>query len=187
MKSRKRTTGAFALAVVTALLAVGCSGEHSDEKPDVAEGPAAAVAKAALAYQDAVNARQWRRVCELRAPSLREGSVEECTKSEEADDAPPPTHASASPSSSRGPERASTGPVKVELSAEVPAIGAHPAGQGVILSYTYTWPNETGIERWALRLVQQDGRWLVEQVEDAMRGEVTAEFMRATLAKEMRR
>ncbi|MEV4506052.1 hypothetical protein [Streptomyces klenkii] len=183
---RRRTLELGAMVAVAALSA-GCSSDRPDSKPDVEGGPAAAVTKAAVAYQDAVNARQWRRVCELRAPSLREGSVEECAKREEADDAPPPTHSTASPSSAPGPERASTGPVKAELSAEVPAIGAHPAGQGVLLSYTYTWPNETGIERWALRLVQQDGAWLVEQVEDAMRGEVTAEFMRAVLAKEMRR
>ncbi|MGK5543368.1 hypothetical protein ACSNOH_01285 [Streptomyces sp. URMC 127] len=187
MKSRKKTTGAFALAAVTALLAVGCSGEHSDEKPDMADGPAAAVTKAALTYQNALNARQWRRVCELRAPSLREGSVEECTKKEEAYDAPPPTHATPSPSGTPEPEHAPTGPVKVEVTGEVPAIGEHPAGQGVILSYNYLHPKETELSRWALRLVQQDGQWLVEQVEDALRGEVTPEFMRATLSKEMRR
>ncbi|WP_455409996.1 hypothetical protein [Streptomyces hiroshimensis] len=73
------------------------------------------------------------------------------------------------------------------MTGEVPAIGNHPAGQGVILSFNYLHATETELSRWALRLVQQDGRWLVEQVEDALRGEVTPEFMRATLAKEMRR
>ncbi|WKU42618.1 hypothetical protein Q3V23_00195 [Streptomyces sp. VNUA116] len=205
-KSKERTTGAFMLAAVTALLAVGCSGEHVDEKPEAADGPAAAVTKAALAYQDALNARRWRRVCELRAPSLREGSVEECTKREEKDHEPVPTHAApapsvnplrdvngsplplpATPSRAPEPDRPPTGPVKVEVTGEVPAIGDHPAGQGVILSFNYLHATETELSRWALRLVQQDSRWLVEQVEDALRGEVTPEFMRATLAKEMRR
>ncbi len=94
---------------------------------------------------------------------------------------------SPSPSSASEPEHAPTGPVKVEVTGEVPAIGNHPAGQGVILSFNYLHATETELSRWALRLVQQDGRWLVEQVEDALRGEVTPEFMRATLAKEMRR
>ncbi|MET9419061.1 hypothetical protein ABZY03_33800, partial [Streptomyces klenkii] len=114
-------------------------------------------------------------------------SVEECTTREEKDHVPPPTHATPSPSGTLEPEHAPTGPVKVEVTGEVPAIGDHPAGQGVILSFNYFHAKETELSRWALRLVQQDGAWLVEQVEDALRGEVTPEFMRATLSKEMRR
>ncbi|MEU8550962.1 hypothetical protein AB0C81_28960 [Streptomyces roseoverticillatus] len=184
-----RKTKAVALGAVAAVaaLSAGCSSDHPDNKQDVAGDPAAAVTKVATAYQDAINARKWQRVCELRAPSLREGSVEECTKKEEAYDAPPPTHSTPSPSGTPEPEDAPTGPVKVEVTGEVPAIGDHPAGQGVILSFNYFHAKETELSRWALRLVQQGGQWLVEQVEDALRGEVTAEFMRATLSKEMRR
>jgi hypothetical protein len=183
MRRTRTRTLALGAAAAAVLLSAGCSSDRPDNEPDRAGGTGAVVMKAAVAYQDAVNARKWRRVCELRAPSLREGSVEECTKREEADDAPLP----AAPSSAPGSERPPVGPVKAEVSGEVPAIGNHPAGQGVLLSYTYIHPHETEVARWALRLVQQDGAWLVEQVESAERGEVTAEFMRAALSKEARR
>ncbi|CAM5455638.1 hypothetical protein SALBM311S_05339 [Streptomyces alboniger] len=58
------------------------------------------------------------------------------------------------------------GEVKASAPQSVPAIGDHPAGTGVRVEYTVTWPDSTTTSRKALRVVQQGDTWLVDQSED---------------------
>ncbi|MFE0645025.1 hypothetical protein ACFW2Y_25945 [Streptomyces sp. NPDC058877] len=48
----------------------------------------------------------------------------------------------------------------------VPAFADHPAGVGVLVQYTYTWPTETGVSTYVLRLVPNGDQWLVDQAEE---------------------
>ncbi|BFO23126.1 hypothetical protein SHKM778_95140 (plasmid) [Streptomyces sp. KM77-8] len=58
------------------------------------------------------------------------------------------------------------GEVKASAPQSVPAIGDHPAGTGVLVEYTVTWPDSTTASRKAVRVVQQGDTWLVDQSED---------------------
>ncbi|MFD7978767.1 hypothetical protein [Streptomyces sp. NPDC059071] len=186
----RRHTAAPALLLAAGLALAGCSDTADDAKKK--QDPAAAALAVARDYQQATLADDWRRACELSTTRLRRGTVEQCaarhtptatatptTPSSSASVSPsatyePPTYADGStlqPSPSKtatpGPERASTGPITTEgAPVQVPAAGDHPAGWGVLLTYTVTWPSETSTARKALRVVQEGGAWRVDQRED---------------------
>ncbi|MGW0121720.1 hypothetical protein [Streptomyces sp. NPDC003327] len=180
----KRRHTAPALLLAAGLALTGCGESADDAKQD---DPAAAALAVARDYQSAALARDWRRACELSTTRLRRGTVEECaarhtrptpTATATASASPtatsdPPTYADGSTMkplpkpTSTGPERASTGPVTpAGEPIQVPATADHPAGYGVMLTYTVTWPSETSTARKALRVVQESGTWRVDQRED---------------------
>jgi hypothetical protein len=195
-----RRTAAPALLIAAGLALAGCSGDGS--KDDDAGGakkkdPAAAALAVAKEYQQAANALDWRRACELSTAALRRGSVDQCaarnvgpetatpTPSAPASESPtatvsPPTYADGStpdalPSktATTGPDRASTGPVTASgKPVKVPAAGDHPAGYGVLLTYTVTWPDDTSTSRKAVRVVPVGGAWRVDQREDVQDGDM---------------
>ncbi|MFJ5099252.1 hypothetical protein [Streptomyces sp. NPDC088557] len=183
----RRTAPAVLLGSVLAL--TGCTTGGAPAPED----QAAAVLDTARAYQSAAVARDWRRTCELSTARYRAGTVQQCTaRKTGSTPAPapeatadstathkPPAYADGStmrPLPSRtsrpGPDRASTGPVTPQgQPVDVPASGDHPAGYGVLLTYTVTWPTETSTARKALRLVQEEGAWRVDQTEDVHDGD----------------
>ncbi|MGW6569962.1 hypothetical protein [Streptomyces sp. NPDC054975] len=195
----KRHAAVPALLVAAGLALAGCSGEPADDAPKTEKkDPAAAALTVAREYQQATNRLDWRRACELSTERLRDGSVEECagrnvgpatatpTPSAPASASPspsfsPPTYADGSTmqplppkTSAPGPDRASTGPVKPEGAAvKVPASGDHPAGWGVLLTYSVTWPDSTSTARKAVRVVEEKGAWRVDQREDVQDGDMT--------------
>ncbi|MGW5336185.1 hypothetical protein [Streptomyces bauhiniae] len=184
--------GAFALA--------GCSsdgdGGTKDPGPGVSRGgqqapDGDALLKVAQRYQEAANRLDWKASCALSTPRLRAGTVEECADRLTVDDpTPDPSESSPSPSFSpptyadgstpepipsrthSGPDRADTGPVSASDVVEVSAVEDHPAGYGVLVSYTVKWPDKPATtSRVALRLVEQGGKWLVDQDEDVQPGD----------------
>ncbi|WP_405548095.1 hypothetical protein OG478_53095 (plasmid) [Streptomyces phaeochromogenes] len=181
--------GATAAAVAgIAVLVAGCASGAGTEKGASGDGGAsdttAAAVQVARTYQSAVNGDDWTKACGLRTERYRHGSVKECVADNapktpspepsptESDEFPPLRRADGSvvrpkpkPSAS-GPDRAETGEVKASAPQSVPAIGDHPAGTGVRVEYTVTWPNSTTTSRKALRVVQQGDTWLVDQSED---------------------
>ncbi|WP_432158062.1 hypothetical protein [Streptomyces sp. bgisy153] len=135
-------------------------------------------------YQSAVNSDDWAKACGLRTERYRHGSVKECVADNapktqspeptptESDEFPPLRRADGSvvpgksTPSATGPDRAKTGTVKASSPQSVPAIGDHPAGTGVLVEYSVTWPDSTTTSRKALRVVRQGDTWLVDQSED---------------------
>ncbi|WP_331720122.1 hypothetical protein OG762_51740 (plasmid) [Streptomyces sp. NBC_01136] len=192
--NRKTATAAGILAA--GILAVaGCSSSSDSDGTKGSGGqkdPTDAIVKAANSYQTAANRLDWLAACRLSTKSMRDGTVEECAARNTPDSAPtaadssspspsfsPPTYADGSTpapitsSTPSGPDRADTGPVKASDLVEVPASGAHPAGYGVLVSYTVTWPGkESTTTRRALRLVDEGGAWLVDQHEDIQEGDL---------------
>ncbi|MGW4954551.1 hypothetical protein [Streptomyces parvulus] len=191
-----RRTATPAVLLVAGLALAGCSGSDSKgDDPKKEKDPTAAAVAVAREYQQAANALDWRRACELSTKALRRGTVDQCaarnvgpetaTPSAPASESPtetasPPTYADGStpnalPSKSTepGPDRASTGPVTTEgAPVKVPASAGHPAGYGVLLTYTVTWPDDTSTARKALRLVQEGDAWKVDQREDVQDGDM---------------
>lgn len=192
-----RRTAAPAVLLAVGLALAGCSGDGSkdnDAGGEVTKDPAAAALAVAKEYQQAANALDWRRACELSTAALRRGSVDQCaarnigaataTPSAPASESPtatvsPPTYADGStpnalPSKTpTGPDRASTGPVTAQgKPVKVPAAGDHPAGYGVLLTYTVTWPDDSSTSRKAVRVVEEGGAWRVDQREDVQEGDM---------------
>lgn len=191
----KRQTATPALLLALGLALTGCSGETKKDDPKKEADPAAAALAVAREYQQATNRLDWRKACELSTAALRRGTVAECaernigpataTPSAPASESPspsvsPPTYADGSTMQPResktpapGPDRASTGPVTAEgAPVKVPAFEDHPAGYGVLLSYTVTWPDDTSTSRKAVRLVEEGGAWKVDQREDVQTGDM---------------
>lgn len=151
-----------------------------------------ALVKVAKRYQEAANRLDWHTACGLSSPRFRRGTVESCverntvhnptpepSKSSPSPSFSPPTYADGStpePVASRtptGPDRADTGPVSASDVVEVPAVDDHPAGYGVLVTYTVQWPGKAATtDRTALRLVRQGGAWLVDQAEDVQEGDM---------------
>ncbi|MFE0654365.1 hypothetical protein ACFVZH_38105 [Streptomyces sp. NPDC059534] len=183
-----------ALIMAAGLLMTGCTeaGEKAEEK---ASDPTAAVLKVARDYQTAALRQDWRTACELRSTRMRYGTVEECVEdntpdaptatpsaeSGEPDPSPtvdivePPRYADGSTphpkaTASRptgGPERAKTGPVTASDVVTVPATTKHPAGYGVLITYTVQWPGKPATTTMrALRLIEEAGTWVVDQQQD---------------------
>ncbi|MFD9593075.1 hypothetical protein ACFWA9_09995 [Kitasatospora sp. NPDC059973] len=174
------------VALAAGLLAVaGCSSTGTDTGKDSkpAPNPTAAVLKAAQDYQSAANRQDWQTVCTLSSARLRGGTVADCvstntvtpaasTSASPSSTVKPPTYADGSTpapiatSTPSGPDRASDGPLTPGDVLAVPASGDHPAGYGVFLSFTVTWPGQSATTDYrALRLVQEAGGWVVDQHE----------------------
>ncbi|GGS25168.1 hypothetical protein GCM10010284_67590 [Streptomyces rubiginosohelvolus] len=145
--------------------------------------PTASALKFAKSYQEAVNSLDWLQVCHMRTERYRHGTVKECVANNEEPVAPAPSESETSappplvradgstvgpkekPTAS-GPDRAQLGPIKASGAKAVPAFGDHPAGVGVMVEWTYTWPNESGVSKDVLRLVRHGDKWLVDQTEE---------------------
>ncbi len=145
--------------------------------------PTASASKFAKSYQEAVNDQDWQRVCRMRTEQYRHGTVKQCVADNDEPSEPTPSAAETSappplvradgstvppiqkPTDS-GPDRAQLGPVKASGVKAVPAFGDHPAGTAVMVEWTYTWPKESGVDKDVLRLVRNDGKWLVDQMEE---------------------
>ncbi|MER8039406.1 hypothetical protein [Streptomyces hydrogenans] len=186
-----------ALIVASGLLLTGCTQTDDQAPEQKPADPTAAVLKVARDYQTAALARDWRTACPLRSARMLHGSVEDCIKANTLDDddpsptptaedgepdpsptvdiAEPPRYADGSTphpqaTRSRTPgeaERADTGPVVASDAVTVPATPKHPAGYGVLITYTVQWPGKPATTaRRALRVVQESGTWVVDQLED---------------------
>ncbi|MFI7142853.1 hypothetical protein ACIBQ5_35680 [Streptomyces massasporeus] len=190
--NRKATTAALVAAGI--LAAAGCS--SSDDGGTKGSGPQKAptdaVLTAARSYQEAANRLDWRTACKMSSARLRDGSVEDCVDRNTPDDAAtaeespssspsfePPRYADGSTpdpiasSTPSGPERADTGKVTASDVVEVPAVEDHPAGYGVLITYTVKWPDKAATtKRRALRLVDEGGAWVVDQHEDVQEGDM---------------
>ncbi|MEU9646220.1 hypothetical protein [Streptomyces sp. NPDC048188] len=176
----------IAAAVTVTVVAAGCSSNSEGEEGAAGDSSdiTAAAVQAAQSYQSAANGDDWAKACAMRTERYRHGSVKECIadnapKAEspepspsESDEFPPLRRADGSivrakpKPSATGPDKAKTGEVKASAPQSVPAIGDHPAGTGVLVEYTVTWPNSTTTSRMAVRVVQQGDTWLVDQSED---------------------
>ncbi|CAM5511463.1 hypothetical protein STENM223S_03121 [Streptomyces tendae] len=177
-----------AAAAASTLVIVGCSSNADATKAPGSSGgdgtdSAASALRFAESYQEAVNDRDWQHACQMRTERYRYGTVKQCvadneepatpTPSEtETSDFPPLVRADGStvqpkhkPTTS-GPDRAELGPIKASGAKAVPAFGDHPAGTGVMVEWTYTWPAESGVSKYVLRLVRHGDTWLVDQREE---------------------
>ncbi|MFJ4778309.1 hypothetical protein [Streptomyces sp. NPDC088762] len=135
-----------ATVVLTASLAMtGCG--SSD--------PKAAAMEVARTYMDAAIREDWKKACPLESQGFLGGkTVEQCVATNTENE----TSASAS---SSGPE---AGRSKASDVVEVPAVGKHLAGYGVLV--TFAWPkNPHETQRVALRMVEEGGSWKVDQRE----------------------
>ncbi|TLQ38871.1 hypothetical protein [Streptomyces marianii] len=193
----RRTTAAVMTAGILALAGCSSSGDDDGNKgSDPSSSQAAAddaLLKVAKDYQEAANRLDWKAACGLSTDRLRDGTVEECADRNTPDDpATDPAEESSSPSPSvspptyadgstpapiesstpTGPDRADTGPVSASDVVKVSAVDDHPAGYGVLITYTVKWPDKAATtKRRALRLVEEGGSWLVDQHEDVQAGD----------------
>ncbi|MFF2548372.1 hypothetical protein ACFVUY_38245 [Kitasatospora sp. NPDC058063] len=199
---RRTHAAALAAAAAAVLVVAGCG---SDGGTTTADDPSAAVLKAAREYQEAANHGDWPKACPLMTSRLRGGTPADCETSHAGNLAnvdhwsptpttpqtptlPPATYADGSTprpiatTTPTGPDYADTGKVDAGHLTAVPAAGSHPAGWAVYATWSVTWPDKpSDTDRRALRLVQEDGRWLVDQHEDAITSpaELTAILGRA--------
>ncbi|MET8703662.1 hypothetical protein ABZW10_33145 [Kitasatospora sp. NPDC004723] len=178
---------AATLAAAAVLTAAGCSSGAAKKTGDPTED----VRATAKRYQDAANKGDWPTACPLMSARLRGGDVQHCLDDHAANPASV-EHASPSPTASpspvatyadgstvpppatakaTGPDYADTSPVTLGDVIQVPAAGAHPAGYGVLATWSVTWPGKTPeTDRRALRLVAEEGGWRVDQHEDNIKG-----------------
>ncbi|MET9183259.1 hypothetical protein ABZX88_34370 [Kitasatospora aureofaciens] len=194
---------AAAVAGAAVLMAAGCGSDGGKSKTD---GTSAAVLKAAREYQEAANRGDWPKACTLMTSRLRGGTVADCEDSHAANPAavehwsptptapetptlPPATYADGSTvpppaiATPTGPDFADTGKVDLSNVTAIPAAGNHPAGWAVYATWSVIWPGKpVDTDRRALRLVQEDGGWKVDQQEDAITSpaELTAILGRVT-------
>ncbi|MCY0962967.1 hypothetical protein [Streptomyces sp. H27-H5] len=56
---------------------------------------------------------------------------------------------------------------------EVPATTRHPAGYGVLITYSVQWPGKPSTKSTrALRLIKESGAWVIDQHEDVSDADV---------------
>ncbi|MEU3351987.1 hypothetical protein [Streptomyces sp. NPDC037389] len=159
----KRTATA-AVAVASVLVVTGCSSSDGDsgkdgkkpgsgasKTPEAFGQDEAAMKAVAVKYRQAVDQRDWRQMCELSTQQGRGGkSVEDCAKENSPGD---------------GDHTPAT--VKVEGDPQtIPASGDYLAGTGLMVSSTVNGSDGRHVYRIALRMVKEDGKWLVEQRAD---------------------
>ncbi|MEU8516347.1 hypothetical protein AB0C76_32910 [Kitasatospora sp. NPDC048722] len=190
MTLRRIHAAALAAAAAAVLTVAGCGSDGAKTKK--ADDPSAAVLKAAREYQEAANKGDWPKACTLMTARLRGGSVADCENDHAANPVtvehwspsptasptptlPPPVYADGSTpppiatATPTGPDFADTGKVDLSNVTAVPAAGNHPAGWAVYATWSVTWPDKpVDTDRRALRLVQEDGAWKVDQHEDAI-------------------
>ncbi|ARF53168.1 hypothetical protein [Streptomyces gilvosporeus] len=183
MRRAVTATAAAAAAFVIAGCSSSAAGKNAPDGAGQQPNTPASAAPFARTYQEAVNDQKWRRVCQMRTERYRHGTVKACVddSTETTPSAAPSPSESTDPPlrradgsiipprptpSASGLDRAKTGSVKVGGLVSVPAIGEHPAGTGVQVEYTVTWPKSTTTTKKALRLVKRGSEWLVDQSED---------------------
>ncbi|MEU6467490.1 hypothetical protein [Streptomyces sp. NPDC046976] len=188
MMRSKTTTTAVLAAGMFALAGCSSSADHNSPKGT----PDDTLVKVATRYQVAANSLDWRTACTLSTPGLRGGTVAQCAaRNLPASSAGPSSRPTASPSAEplryadgstpepvesstpTGPARGKTGPVRASDVISVPEDEDHPAGYGVLVTFTVTWPEQSPTtERRALRLVRDGGAWLIDQHEDVQDGDM---------------
>lgn len=164
--------GVLVIAVGAGLLAAGCGTGRPTSMSVGAAG-------AGVAYEEAVLAGRWGAVCALETGRLRDTTVARCAayqagpddqsagrQQDEAlpgvvgvDGSPLPAARAATADATRPATRA---PVRVTASVAVAASGTHPTGVGLLVEHR---ADDGPVVR-ALRLVQQNGLWRVDQVEE---------------------
>ncbi|MFJ4880868.1 hypothetical protein ACIP93_37460 [Streptomyces sp. NPDC088745] len=135
----------------------------------------------ALRYLAAVHAEDWRTACNLSsAARAADCRIWHLTPTPTPEPAPttassgPPllvyadgttVRATPTPPRPASTERPRVGPVRVDrLAVPVHGTSRHPAGWGVLLAHTVQWPGRPArTVRTALRLVDEGGRWRVDQ------------------------
>ncbi|MFI6143400.1 hypothetical protein ACIBCC_35065 [Streptomyces griseus] len=185
-RSQLRTAG----LVAAVLLAAGCAADDQGAT-GTEQGPPPALYETARTYQEAAARGDWATACAATSTRRQGGSLARCLDSHPdpgppgatADPSPPadpPRYADGStpaPRESRttgGPARASTGPVSATDAQPIKASGEHPAGYAVLVAYSVQWPGKPqSTTRRALRLVQEDGSWRVDQLADLHPGETS--------------
>ncbi|MBT2482925.1 hypothetical protein [Streptomyces sp. ISL-94] len=154
-----RTIHVAAVVLTASLAMAGCSSSSGEGAGSLfgPKDPKAAAMEVAATYMDAAKRDDWKTACPLESQGFLHGTVEQCVATNTEDE-------TSAPASSGGPDRAEVGPSKASDVVEVPAVGKHPAGYGVLVTYTYTWPGKpTETSRVALRLVEEGGSWRVDQ------------------------
>ncbi|MET8702019.1 hypothetical protein ABZW10_24565 [Kitasatospora sp. NPDC004723] len=165
----KHTARALALAAAL-LAAAGCAstGTEKNLAPIPMPAPIPTATQAALAavaqnYQDAANHGDWQTACTLSSALLRGGTVADCVTTRTT---PPPTATPVKPptyadgSTPAGPVTAGANDI-----IRVPAgPGTHPAGYGAFVTFPRSTPED--FDHRALRLVEEDGAWVVDQSEE---------------------
>ncbi|KOU60106.1 MULTISPECIES: hypothetical protein [Streptomyces] len=169
----RRTTHVAALTLAASLLVAGCSSSGEDGGDagglPAPKDPKAAAMAVARSYMDAAEHDDWKTACPLESQGYLSGTVENCVATNSEGDTP-------TPSAGSGPDRAEPGEFKASDAVELAAVGKHPAGYGVLVTYTYTWPGKpTETDRVALRLVEQGGSWHVDQRERVRPKDMAAE------------
>ncbi|MCX4690945.1 hypothetical protein [Streptomyces sp. NBC_01408] len=158
----RRTIHVAALVLASSLAMTGCSSSSGEDGGSIfgPKDPKAAAMEVARTYMDAAKREDWKTACPLESQGFLHGTVEQCVATNTEDETP-------APKASSGPARADVGPSKASDVVDIPAVGRHPAGYGVLVTYTYTWPGKpTETSRVALRLVEEGGSWRVDQRKD---------------------
>ncbi|GAA3015272.1 hypothetical protein [Streptomyces fulvorobeus] len=169
MTARYRMSAAVLLAVA---LAAGCTTTTTSGQ-DKQPAASAAAADRARAYMRAVLASDWTTACSLMA-TARRGDCHD-------------RHPTPQPPDPAGPD---IGPVLLDRPpTRVPATSAHPAGWGVMVTHTVTWPGKPARASFtALRMTDAAGAWWVEQREDVADSDLThaADPILSALSREIR-
>ncbi|MEU2867935.1 hypothetical protein ABZ769_01820 [Streptomyces olivoreticuli] len=157
-----KRVAAVAVAVGSVLVVTGCSSSDSgkgDKKPgagaasrtpDAFGQDEAAMKAVAVKFREATVRKDWRQMCALETRQNRGGkSVDECAASnvESHPGSPPSVTVEGSPIT-------------------IPASGDYIAGTGLMVVTTTEGDHGRDMERVALRMVKEGGKWLVEQDAD---------------------
>ncbi|MBT2384055.1 hypothetical protein [Streptomyces sp. ISL-11] len=166
----------MAVAAASVLMVAGCSsssggkeGDKPGEKPrsagerqaqeyrDAAKKDRAKMLEVAVAYQKADGLHDGEAACRLMTEAGRHGSdasLESCVK----------FYMPLKPDARESEEKSSYSVTGDPV--EVPPIGDHQAGTGVMVTRQYLLEGRTKYYRTALRMVKVRGAWLVDQEEE---------------------
>ncbi len=170
MRRHSAVAKGAALAVCVAIGAVGCSSSGSGAKPvSKPTQPAQTPQSVAAAYFKAMDASDWKRMCELSTEANRAAQIEQSDvwRNRNVAAMPAPTMSNCVTAHQHDKQETPPGGWIFDTQVDVPAYGAHPAGVGLRAHYNFTEEGKPQTYGDAVRLVrQQDGSWLVDQIRD---------------------